>query len=810
MPSMRIFALGLGLLLAVTLPAQDFSRARSFPERFSNKVLNSRITLNWLASGKAWMVRDLPGGGTEFLVIDPAQKAPRPAFDHAKVLASLNEFKKLQLKALPRLSAKLSDDLQTATFFVGGPVEIDLKTFVARDAPRSRAGLRAYSPLDVAQGDYGDEPTNIRFLNNSKEALRIWWLQESGELIEYATLKPGETWGTGTYVGHFWLVTRMDGTKLAVYKPEATDSEAILDGQAVPSQEPPPKPAGQSPDGQHRITFQNFQALIDGVAITTTGTKDNRFRGPVLWSPDSQTVAFFQVVPEESRPLNIVQTTPSDQFQPKLVTQQYLKPGDRVEKPVLHLYRVAEKRLMRIDDALYPNPFNLMNEGWMDERRFLFRYNERGHQTMRLVEVDGLTGKTRTVTEEKAQTFIDWTRKSFYLPLANGREAIWQSERSGWSHLYLLDLNTGQIKPITSGPWVMRSVESIDQDRRQILFRGSGRNPGEDPYHVHLYRINFDGTGLVALTEGNGTHQTEFSDNGEFLVDTYSRADLPPVHTLRNARTGEKIMDLGRADTTALMDAGFRLPQVFSAKGRDGQTEIWGVVYLPTDFDPTKKYPVVENIYAGPHDAHVPKAFLTNSDSLHLAELGFIVVQIDGMGTSQRSKAFHDVCWKNIADAGFPDRILWMKALAKEIPAMDLSRVGIYGTSAGGQNALHAVLLHGEFYKAAVADCGCYDNRMDKIWWNEQWMGWPVGPHYEAQSGRTLAKNLTGKLILLLGERDNNVDPASTWQVVDALIRADKDFELVVLPMAGHGALGHPYARRKKWAFFMEHLGGPR
>lgn len=805
---MRWLLACVGLVFAVGVVAQDFRRAETFGQRFSDKVRNERVSLQWLPTGKAWFVRDTANGGKEFMVVDPAKKAPELAFDHARVLASLNQFTQENLTALPKSRARLSDDLKTATFFVKGDIEIDLRTFEARKGDAPSTGLQAFSPDDVVPMEEGGEPTSIQFYNRSSETLRIFWLEPTGNLREYGKVAPGERWSTGTYMGHYWLITREDGTKLAVYKPDLRGSEAILDGKRVPGT--PRTAPGQSPDGKHRLTFANHQAVLNGVPITTTGTAQNRFQGPAMWAPDSQTVAFYQVVPEERRPLHIVITTPRDQFQPKLLTQQYLKPGDRVEKPVLHLYRVSAGRLIRVADDLYPNPFNLLDEAWADSNRFLFRYNARGHQTMRLIEVNATTGAARTVVNETAKTFIDWTGKSAYHLLANGREAIWQSERSGWSHLYLVDLQTGKTTPITRGEWVVREIESIDEDRREILFKGAGRNAGEDPYHVHYYRVKFDGSGLTALTEGDGTHRIEFSPDGRYLVDTYSRVNLPPVHVLRNGRTGAKIMELGKADASELLKAGFRMPRPFRAKGRDGVTDIWGLVYLPTDFDPAKKYPVVEDIYAGPHDAHVPKAFHTDATGMRLAELGFIVVRIDGMGTSQRSKAFHDVCWQNLADAGFPDRKLWMRALAREIPAMDLTRVGIYGTSAGGQNALHAVLLHGDFYKAVVADCGCYDNRMDKIWWNEQWMGWPVGPHYEAQSGRTLAPRLNGKLMLMLGEGDTNVDPASTWQVVDALINADKDFELLVLPNVGHGAIGHPYARRKFYAFFREHLGLPR
>jgi dipeptidyl aminopeptidase/acylaminoacyl peptidase len=246
------------------------------------------------------------------------------------------------------------------------------------------------------------------------------------------------------------------------------------------------------------------------------------------------------------------------------------------------------------------------------------------------------------------------------------------------------------------------------------------------------------------------------------------------------------------------------------AEGRDGETDIFGILHWPKAFDPEKKYPVLESIYAGPQDSFVPKSFAASRPQRRLADRGFVVAQIDGMGTSNRSKKFHDVCWKNLGDAGFPDRILWLRAAARKYPAMDLSRIGIYGTSAGGQSALRALLAHGDFYQAAVADSGCHDNRMDKIWWNEQWMGWPVGPHYAEQSNVTQAHRLQGKLLLMAGELDKNVDPASTMQVVNALIKANKDFELLVVPGAGHGILGSAYGQRRLVDFFSRNLLGER
>ena len=294
------------------------------------------------------------------------------------------------------------------------------------------------------------------------------------------------------------------------------------------------------------------------------------------------------------------------------------------------------------------------------------------------------------------------------------------------------------------------------------------------------------------------------------ILATYSRVDLPAVHELRRSSDGTLVSELEQANWNDLRKTGWRPPERLVAKGRDGATDIFGVIHRPTNFDPARKYPIIEYIYAGPHDSFVPKRFspLHGGWVQEMTELGFVVVQMDGMGTSNRSKKFHDVCWKNLGDAGFPDRIAWIKAAAAKYPQLDLARVGIYGGSAGGQNSARAMLAHGDFYKAAVSDCGCHDNRMDKIWWNEQWMGWPVGPHYDEQSNVTQAKHLRGKLMLVVGELDRNVDPATTLQLANALEMADKDYELLIVTGAGHGACETPYGKRRRADFFVRHLLG--
>jgi dipeptidyl aminopeptidase/acylaminoacyl peptidase len=313
---------------------------------------------------------------------------------------------------------------------------------------------------------------------------------------------------------------------------------------------------------------------------------------------------------------------------------------------------------------------------------------------------------------------------------------------------------------------------------------------------------------MVHLTPGDGNHSVTFSYDKLYFVDIYSKVDTPPVALLRNGSDGTERLIIEKAEIAELQKTGWQSAEAFTAKGRDGVTDIWGIIIRPLNFDPSKKYPVIENIYAGPHSSFVPKSFRQTYDNMNsLAELGFIVVQIDGMGTSNRSKAFQDVAWKNIKDAGFPDRILWMQAAAAKYPYMDITRVGIYGTSAGGQNAAGALLFHPEFYDVAVSSCGCHDNRMDKIWWNEQWMGWPVDQSYIESSNVENAWRLKGKLLLINGEMDSNVDPASTTQFVDALIKAGKDFDYLLVPGMKHSS-GGVYGERRRMDFFVEHLLG--
>ena len=622
--------------------------------------------------------------------------------------------------------------------------------------------------------------------------------------------------------------------KTAWFKALGRDWRCTLSETTIVREAPPPAPKEEkkekkdpkrrrsrghsgtrSPDGKwttftrdHNLYLRSNETKKEQ-ALTSNGTDKNAYGAGVDWSPDSKKFVARRSKKGFERKVYLVESSPKDQLQPKLQSYSYRKPGDDIPQVRPHLFDVESAKEIPVDDALFSNPWKLDRIRWdRDGSRFTFFVNQRGHQAVRIIAVDAATGKTRAIVNEESVTFIDYAHKTFFERLEETGEILWASERDGWNHLYLYDAKTGKVKNrVTKGRWVVRGVDRVDAEARQVWFRAGGIHPGQDPYHVHYCRVNFDGTGLVRLTDGDGTHRIEYSPDRRTLLDTWSRVDQPPVTELRRVSDGRKMCELERGDWTKLLETGWQVPERFVSKGRDGKTDIHGVIWRPTTFDAKRSYPVIERIYAGPHGAFVPKTFREFYSAQSLAELGFIVVQIDGMGTSYRSKAFHDVCWKNLGDSGFPDRIPWIRAAAKKHPYMDVSRVGIYGGSAGGQSSTRAMLAHGDFYKVAVSHCGCHDNRMDKIWWNEAWMGWPVGPHYEEQSNVTQAHRLEGKLLLIVGELDRNVDPASTMQVVNALIKANKDFEMLVIPGAGHGD-GGAYGIRRRRDFFVRHLLG--
>lgn len=570
-----------------------------------------------------------------------------------------------------------------------------------------------------------------------------------------------------------------------------------------------------SPDGKWTAFIKNDNVYVREVAtgkekqLSQDGTLSNYYSSYIQWSPDSKSVVSCRIRPVEKRYVYYVESSPADQAQPKLHKQEYAKPGDELRFKVPCIFEVESGRRLIPSTELFSHQYELSGPMWnADSKAITFEYNERGHKVYRVLEMSAVDGSVRTLIEEKEEKYVNYPR-IYRNYLSDGKRIIWSSERDNYNHLYLYDRATGKpLNQITKGEWYVRGVQHVDEANEVIYFSANGMKKGEDPYLIHYYKINFDGSNLVELTPEEGMHQCWYSSDYKYLVDVYSKVDQAPIAVLRDAKNGKIRMRLDKADISALLANGWKAPEVFSAKGRDGKTDMWGVIYRPSNFDPSKKYPVIEYIYSGPGDQYVPKTFSSyNWWMTSLAELGFIVVQVDGMTTSFRSKEFEEVCYKNLKDAGLPDHIAWIKAAAQKYPYMDIDRVGIFGCSAGGQESTGAVLFHPEFYKAAYSACGCHDNRMDKIWWNELWMGYPVDESYSACSNVDNAHLLNRPLMLVVGELDDNVDPASTMQVANALIKANKDFELVVIPGAHH-TMGEDFGEHKRYDFFVRHLMG--
>jgi dipeptidyl aminopeptidase/acylaminoacyl peptidase len=759
-----------------TAQAEDvkaaYDRAESLGRRTEGLAYNVPANPTWIEKSTRFWYRKTVKGGNEFVLVDAATKIKAPAFDHAKLATALSTATSQTYTAL---------ELPFTTFdFVDKEQAIE---FAVVPPGGGRAGGGGGGGR---QGGGAPGATQPRYRCS---------------LTDYTCAR-----ATGTPQGQDAAGAGQGG--------QGRGGGGGGRAGGGPNQEPQVR---LSPDKKSDVLIQNYNIFVrpagqtrGGFMLSTDGSEGNAYTfNSIRWSPDSKKIAAFRRRPGHERLVHYVQSSPTDQVQPKHSTNFYRKPGDVVDFDHPVVFNVETKQQYQGDLNLFANPYANSRLEWReDSRAVTFEFNERGHQLYRVIEIDAASGRTRTVIEESSKTFVEYSGKRYRFDVADGKEIIWASERDGWNHLYLYDGATGRVKnQITKGQWVVRGVDYVDPANRQIWFRASGMHAGKDPYYVHYFRINFDGTGLTPFTSDDGTHTVTFSTDRKFYVDTWSRVDSPAVSVLKQTSDQATVLELEKADITALRATGWQPPEVFMTKGRDGTTDIWGIIIRPTNFDPSRKYPVIENIYAGPQGSFVPKPWSAQTGMMSIAELGFIVVQIDGMGTSNRSKAFHDMAWRNLGDAGFPDRILWHKAVAAKYPFYDITRVGIYGTSAGGQNAAGGILLHSDFYDVAYANSGCHDNRMDKIWWNEQWMGWPIADHYRDSSNVYHAPKLKGQLMLLVPEMDTNVDPASTMQVADALIRAGKTFELVVVPGANHGA-GGQFSTRKRNDWFVKHLLG--
>ena len=585
---------------------------------------------------------------------------------------------------------------------------------------------------------------------------------------------------------------------------------------------------------RHLDTNKKTQITFDGAedyGYATNNAGWTKSDGAVLkWSPNSDKIATFQ---QNAKGVGMMYLTSTNVGHPKLEAWKHPLPGDEkiftIERVIIHLENKPKTVRLKMKpdfqrgtttDHIADWNNELLDAQWNKEgTKFAFVSGSRDHKIAHLQIADAETGKVASIHKEEVATYYEsGVNVENWKVLFDSNEFIWYSEKSDWGHIYLYDLETKKLKnQITSGNFLVKQVKNIDEKNRQIYFSAGGKEEG-NPYHNYFYKVNFDGSNFINLTPSKGTHSVTFSADYSMLVDTYSTTTNPPISVLRNG-TGEKIIDLETADISELKANNWQEPVEFTVKARDEKTAIYGIMCLPSNYDESKKYPVLNYIYPGPQSGSVGTYNFRPvwRDFQAVAELGFVVVAVDAMGTPMRSKSFHDAYYGNMGDNGLPDNITAIKQLAKKYKGMDIERVGIWGHSGGGFASTRAVFAYPEFYDVAVSGAGNHDNRNYEADWGEKWQGLLVDgniegksdgtTNYDNQANQLIAKDLKGKLLITHGSMDNNVPPSNTMLVVEALINANKDFDMILYPNKRHGYGNMTnYMTRKRWDYFVTHL----
>lgn len=651
-----------------------------------------------------------------------------------------------------------------------------------------------------------------------------------------------------------YRATTAHGSRRVLVDPVRATRRTVSDrARLAPPASAAPAPDARgacSPDGQWAAFIRDDNLWVrrlstgETIQLTFDGVKDFGYatdnagwhhsgRAIVSWSPDSRRIATYQQDERGVADMYVVRTGVGH---PVLEAWKYAMPGDKVvptiqrvviDLPTRKVIRLQmapdQRRTAHCYDLDCGLDGSMTDVQWSpDGSHLAFVSVSRDHKIAWLRIADAATGAVRDVIREQVPTFYEsasgWAQDAInwsYLPASH--EAIWFSQRDDWGHLYLYDARTGRLENrITTGNWNVIALLQVDPKRRVLYFLGAGREPGSNPYFCYLYKVGLDGRHLELLTPERGNHLVSMAPSGRFFLDSYSTPDTPPVTVLR-ASDGRLISVLERADISRLRAAGWRPPLPITVKARDGSTDLYGLLYRPTDFDPARKYPVIDRIYPGPQIGSVG-AFgfeAARGDSQAMAELGFVVIAIDGMGTSLRSKRFQDAYRGNLGDDTLPDQVAGIRELAGRYPWIDVSRVGIYGHSGGAYAAVDALLRYPQFFKVAVAESGNYDQRGYEADWGEQYIGLlqrdPRGAsNYDSQDDVRLAGNLQGHLLLMDGTTDDNVPPYLTNLLVQALIAANRDFDLVLLPNQRHMYRGAArlYAARRRWDYYVRYLLG--
>jgi dipeptidyl aminopeptidase/acylaminoacyl peptidase len=727
------------------LTADDYARAERFLTEHTNPLVRgAAVRPNWTDDGNFWYANSV-AGGTLFVMVDPEAEEQGPAFEHDRLAAALSATLSTPFEALALPILAMEFTEHEVTLRLRGGVSAQCD-LEEYTCERGVPGLATADPDEVLSPD-GRYAAFIRDYN-------------------------------------LWVRERARGTEM--------------------------------------------QLTTDGVEDFGYGTNNAgwvRSNRPVLkWSPDSRKIATFQ---HDGRGVGMMYLTSTKVGHPELDAWKYPMPGDslifRIHRVVLDLDRPAGDRVVRLDMA--PDPHRstcsdhvecgraLGDLEWApDGSRFAFVSSSRDHKVATVRIADARTGAVRTVFEEVEETFYE--SQSGWRYLAGSEEILWFSQRDNWGNLFLYDARTGRVKrKVTEGDWNVLDIREVDEDGRTVTFMGNEREPG-DPYFQYLYRVGLDGGQVALLTPDSADHEVSISPDGDFIVDAYSTPVVPPVSVLRD-RSGRAVMTLETADISALRASGWQPPMPFSVKARDGQTDLYGLMFRPLDFDPNGRYPVVNYQYPGPQSGSVgPRTFrASHRDLQSIAELGFVVIELDAMGTPMRSKSFHEAYYGNMGDNGLPDQMGGIRQLAERYPWIDIERVGIYGHSGGGFAAADALMRYPDFYSVGVSQAGNHDNRNYEDDWGEKWQGllevYPDGTtNYDNQANQLQAENLRGKLLIAHGTTDSNVPPSNTMLVVDALIAANKDFDLLMLPNRSHGFGNEPYMMRRRWDYFVRNLLG--
>ncbi len=552
--------------------------------------------------------------------------------------------------------------------------------------------------------------------------------------------------------------------------------------------------------GYEYATWYGWADIIEG----ENGERPQRFWAD--WSPDNQWIRGNLVDFRIAQKMYLLDWSVDTLYRPRLLSYYRGSPGDSTviyENPVF--FNIETGKSVRPDLPLATH-FTGYNVKWSSNPGIVYlRGSSRGYQNMYVHKLNLETEELETIYSESSETNIDAFDWRWLEDLGH---AVFLSERSGWRQLYRFDLETREVVSLTQGEYYVNSIRKIDETERKVYFSASGKDPNLNPYFQQLYSVSLDGGDTQLLTPEDRFHNVSISPDAKYVVDNYSTVEIPTKTVLRSTENGEALLEISEASIEGIDN--WSLPEVFTATARDGKTTIYGALWKPTNFDPNKKYPVIESVYTGPHTQVFPKEFRNALYGLQsYAELGFVVISVDGLGSARRSKAFHDYSYKNLG-GNLEDHVLAIKELGKKYSWIDTTRVGIFGHSAGGYDAAHALLAYPETYHVAVASSADHDHRMEKAWWPEMYMGWPVDSAYHQQSNITMAGNLKGKLLITHGGIDENVNPSATFKLAEALIKADKQFDMLILPSQRHGYRGghDRYFRKVRWNYFVEHLRG--